>query len=223
MIITIDGPAGTGKTTIARRLADRLGFVYVDTGAMYRALTYGVLSHHIDLENSQQLATFLNDYPITIQSLQGQKHYFLATEDVTDKIRGSYVTRAVSKVSSYALVRQKLVQTQQRLAIGLDTVFEGRDLGTVVFPQAELKIFLTADPHVRATRRYQELLVTDPSVHFETILEEINKRDTQDASRALSPMKPAADAIILDTSTLSIDEVLEKIIQIKQQAGYKQP
>lgn len=219
MIIAIDGPAGTGKTTIAHAVAHELGFIYFDTGAMYRALTYGIISKHIDLDNAENLQRFLDSYPVTIRTYLEQKQYFLGEENVTDKIRSDEVTQNVSKVSSYAAVREKMVATQRTLAEGVNAVFEGRDIGTVVFANAELKIFLTADEEIRAERRYKERVQNgDSSMPLEKVSEQIKKRDTLDSTRALSPMKPAPDAITIDTSHMSIDEVVNKIIILKERA-----
>lgn len=215
MIITIDGPAGTGKTTVAHTLAKEIGFTYFDTGAMYRALTYGILSQGIDLSNKEALQHFLDTNPIRIERRLGEKRYFLGQEDVTSKIRSEEVTGLVSKVSSYGTVRDKLVAIQRELATGVNAVFEGRDMGTVVFPKAELKIYLTADPDIRAERRYKESNGSNQST-LKEVLDQINQRDEQDANRDISPMKPAPDAIIIDTSKLSIDEVVNKIINLKE-------
>lgn len=219
MIITIDGPAGTGKTTVARNLAEELGFTYFDTGAMYRALTYGILSNGVNPDDIDAINLFIKRYPITIKSDLEGKRIFLGDEDCTDKIRSSNVTNLVSKISAYPTVREKLVATQRELSKGVNAVFEGRDMGTVVFPDADVKIFLTADPKVRAERRYNELLAKDPSnktLSLDKVLEEINARDKYDASRDISPMRPADDSIIIDTSHLSIDDVINKIVNIKE-------
>lgn len=219
MIITIDGPAGTGKTTVARGLAEALGFTYFDTGAMYRALTYGILSKAINPDAIELINQFLEAFPITIKSHRGEKRICLGDEDCTDKIRTQEVTTLVSKISAYPSVREKLVATQRELSKGVNAVFEGRDMGSVVFPDADVKIFLTADPRVRAERRYSELVKKDPNyknLSIDSILEEINQRDKYDASRDISPMKPADDSIIIDTSNITIDEVINRIVNIKE-------
>ncbi|MBS0655120.1 MAG: (d)CMP kinase [Verrucomicrobia bacterium] len=216
MIIAIDGPAGTGKTTVAHAVAQELGFIYFDTGAMYRALTYGIISQQIDLENAESLQQFLDTHPVTIKTYLEEKNYYLGQENVTDKIRSESVTKLVSKVSSYAAVREKMVSIQRSLAEGVNAVFEGRDIGTVVFPKADLKVFLTADLEIRAKRR--RLQNGESGAPLEQVAEQIASRDAQDAGRALSPMKAADDAIVIDTTELSIEEVVNKIINLKESA-----
>ncbi len=215
MIITLDGPAGTGKTTVAKNLADELGFTYFDTGAMYRAITYGVIKYDIDIDNPEALKAFLDQYPVTIESHFNQKRFFLGSEEVTDKIRTKEVTALVSKVSAIRAVRDKLVATQRELAHGVNAVFEGRDMGTVVFPDADVKIYLTATLEVRAKRRFSEL--KDPSVSLDDVLEAIKKRDELDASRDISPMRPADDAVLIDTSFLTPTEVVNRIMIITRE------
>lgn len=224
MIITIDGPAGTGKTTVAKAVAQELGFTYFDTGAMYRALTYGIISNNVDADNPEALTTFLQNYPVSVKSHLGEKRIFLGTEDVTDKIRSKDVTSLVSKISAFPVVREKLVEIQRNLAKGVNAVFEGRDMGTVVFPNAELKIFLTASPEVRGKRRYDELVEkfpNDTAITEAGVLDDINRRDTYDASRDISPMKPADTAVIIDTSGLTIDDVINRIIVLKEKGETK--
>lgn len=224
MIITIDGPAGTGKTTVARTLAEELGFTYFDTGAMYRALTYGVIIQNIDIDNPEVLQAFLDAFPVRIESHFGEKLFFLGDENVSKKIRSNDVTNLVSKVSAIRTVREKLVATQRELSKGVNAVFEGRDMGTVVFPDAKVKIFLTADQKVRAERRYKELVDKDPSnasLTVESVMQDMERRDTYDASRDISPMKPAEDAVIIDTSDLTIDEVVSRIIVLKERHEMK--
>jgi cytidylate kinase len=219
MIITIDGPVATGKSTIAKKLAEAIGFIFFDTGAMYRTVTYGVLKHHIDIEDPIQLANFLNHFQFDIKVIQREKHYFLESEDITQKIRAEDVTSAVSRVSAAKLVREKLVEIQRQLAIGVNAVFEGRDMGSVVFPEATVKIFLTGRDDVRAKRRYTELVNKFPEESKELTLEkcqeEIIKRDTYDSSREHSPLLQAPDAYVIDTSDLTTDEIVYKILEYK--------
>ncbi len=220
MIITIDGPAGTGKTTVAKNLAEELGFTYFDTGAMYRALTYGIIKNKIDPDNKQALDAFLSANPVTVESHMNQKKFLVGGLDVTDSIRTQEVTDYVSKISAIQAVRDTLVATQRELAKGVNAVFEGRDMGTVVFPQADVKIFLTADLEVRAKRRYNELIAKDQSnttLSLDTVLKDIDRRDKYDASRDISPMKPAVDATQIDTSNLTCDEVVNRIINITKE------
>ena len=214
MIITIDGPAGTGKSTVAKRIAQRLGFFHFDTGAMYRALAYGIIQYNVEYTNSQALTDFLNLHPLTVKIIDKHQHVFLNGHDVTNHIRTREVAIMASKTSAIPAIRDSLVSVQRELGKGHNAVFEGRDLGTVVFPKAELKIYLTATPEVRAERRYRELLVKNPKETFtkEEILHDIIERDNRDSNRAISPLKPAPKAYIIDTSNLSIDDVVEQII-----------
>lgn len=213
MIITIDGPSGTGKSSVTKKLAKRLGFIHVDTGAMYRSVTYGVIKHGILPEETQKLQKLLDALDFEVRFFGEQQSFFFEGEDVTEKIRSEQVTAQVSAISAIAAVRQKLVQLQRQLAGKNNLIFEGRDMGTVVFPKAELKIFLTARPEVRAERRLRELQEKgNASLTLEIVLENINQRDTFDSSRELSPLKPADDALIVDTSDLSLDGVVNKLV-----------
>lgn len=220
MIITIDGPTGTGKSTIAKLLAEKIGFVYFDTGAMYRCVTYGIIKHRIDLKNIQEINNFVDSFDFEVKVIKGVKRYFYENEDISDRIRGEAVTSLVSMISAMPFVREKLVKEQRRLGSqGANAVFEGRDMGTVVFPQADLKIYLTADAEARARRRYQELLgnktFEGKSPHnVEAVLESVNKRDAYDTARVHSPLQKAEDAYIIDTTHMSIEEVLAKILEI---------
>ncbi|WP_068468966.1 (d)CMP kinase [Candidatus Protochlamydia phocaeensis] len=219
MIITIDGPVATGKSTIAKKLAQAIGYIFFDTGAMYRALTYGILKHQVDIDNSDQLKDFLDHFQFDIKVLRHERHYFFEGEDITQKIRGEEVTSAVSRVSAKKEVRDKLVSIQRELAVGVNAVFEGRDMGTVVFPDAALKVFLTGRKEVRAQRRYDELTTKYPeaaaNLTLEKCLEEITKRDHYDSTREHSPLKQAEDAFVVDTSDLTIDEVVHKILEYR--------
>lgn len=219
MIITIDGPIATGKSTIAKRLAHEIGYIFFDTGAMYRCLTYAVLRHHINVDDSNALNGFLKDFTFEVKIKHGERFYFVEDEDVTLKIRGEEVTSNVSKISAIPAVREKLVSLQREMAIGVNAVFEGRDMGTVVFPNAELKIFLTGRPEVRAARRFEELRTKFPnetqSLTLEKVLEDITARDTYDTEREISPLRQAPDACVVDTSDLTIDEIIMKILEFK--------
>ena len=210
MIITIDGPAGTGKTTVAQRVAEKLGYVYFDTGAMYRALTYQVLQKHIDLHNSDQLNQLIEAFHFEVK----EGKYFANDEDVTEHIRSEQVTRHVSVVSAHAAVRQSLVQIQREFGKEKNTVFEGRDMGTVVFPQAELKVFLTARPAVRAERRYLELKEKKSSQDEEEVLHSLLERDHFDSTREISPLKQAEDAHLIDTSDLTLEQVIDQVLAV---------
>lgn len=219
MIITIDGSIGTGKSTVAKALAKEIGYIYFDTGAMYRCLTYGILKEKINPDNPQELEQFLNHFHFDIRIKQGEKHYLVDNEDVTAKIRGEEVTSYVSKVSAIPKVRETLVAIQRQSAIGVNAVFEGRDMGTVVFPEAQVKIFLTGRPEVRAKRRYDELKAKFPdetkNLTFQQALEEINKRDEYDMHREISPLKKASDALEIDTSDLSVQDIVLLILEYR--------
>ena len=218
MIITIDGPVGTGKSTVAKKLAETLGFIYFDTGAMYRCLTYGVIKHHIDVYNSAQLSDFLKTFTFDIKMIRGERHYFVDDEDITDKIRQEEVTSLVSKVSAISQVRENLVKIQRSFGQGINAVFEGRDMGTVVFPNADLKIYLTGDQEIRARRRYDELRAKYPKktqdLTFEKVLEDVNRRDVYDTTREVSPLSKAEDAQEINTTKLSVEQVVGKILNI---------
>lgn len=219
MIITIDGPVGTGKSTIAKLFAEKLGFVHFDTGAMYRCVTYGVLKNKVNPNHAEELESLLKNLDFEIKIIEGEKRYFFEGEDITKKIREEAVTSKVSEISAKTSVREKLVELQRRLGEGVNAVFEGRDMGTIVFPKAEIKIFLTAKPEVRAQRRYDELKEKFPkdskNLDFNELLNSINNRDAYDSTRKVSPLKQAEDAYVVDTSDLTIDQVLEKLIFIK--------
>ncbi len=227
MIITIDGPIATGKSSIAKALAKEIGYIYFDTGAMYRCLTYGILKEKVNPDNAQELLDYLERFHFDIKIKQGDKHYFVENEDVTDKIRGDEVTSNVSKVSAIPAVREKLVALQRKHAEGVNAVFEGRDMGTVVFPKAFLKIFLTGSLEVRAKRRFDELRAKFPKETEELTLahtlEEINRRDQYDMNRENSPLKKAPDAYEIDTSNLSIREIVTIILEHRDALKTKLP
>lgn len=219
MIITIDGPIATGKSTIAKAVAKEMGYIYFDTGAMYRCLTYGIIKHHINFENPDQLKQFLDYFKFEIKLRLGEKRYFVENEDVTDKIRLAEVTSLVSQVSAIKEVREKLVTLQKELSKGVNAVFEGRDMGTVVFPDAQVKVFLTGKPEVRAKRRFDELRSKYPQetqhLTLEKVLEEINQRDHYDMTREISPLKQPEKALLIDTSLLTVPEIVLKILEYR--------
>lgn len=222
MIITIDGPVATGKSTIARRLSQSLGFIYFDTGAMYRIVTYAVLKHHVNVDDAQALEAFLKDFVFRIRTYRGEKKYTYEDEDITLKIRDEEVTKNVSRISAIPSVRDKLVALQREFSIGVNAVFEGRDMGTIVFPNAPLKIFLTATAEERARRRFEELKEKFPEkasqISFEQILKETNDRDLYDSTRQFSPLKKADDAYEIDCSAMTVEEVVYRILEYKDTA-----
>jgi cytidylate kinase len=200
MIITIDGPAGTGKSTVSKAVAKKLGFTYFNTGALYRALAY-------EIDRTQGDPVFVaHTLPFKIQG----ERYFIGAEDVTEIIRTPKITRLSSEYSAIPEVREEVLHFQKTFALGGDTVFEGRDLGTVVFPNAELKIFLTASPEKRAERRFKEL----QGVSFEEVLKELKERDLADTTRKVAPLRKADDAHLIDTSDLTIEQAVDRIIQL---------
>ena len=210
--IAIDGPASSGKSTVAKIIAKDFGYTYLDTGAMYRAATYIALQHQINPEESSQLLDLLDQYPISFgRSEDGEQLVYVGDVDVSHPIRENTVTNAVSAFAAIPAIREKLVALQQEIAQQGGIVMDGRDIGTVVLPKAELKIFLVASVDERAERRYKENLSKGIETDLETLKEEIATRDYKDSHRETSPLKQADDAIYLDTTGLSILEVVEKI------------
>lgn len=222
MIITIDGPVATGKSTIAKRLAQAIGYIYYDTGAMYRAVALQAMRKNVDVSDPNALEALLKDFDFRIKFNREERTYLLNGEDVTNDIRTEDVSNYASKVSAIPQVREKLVQLQRQLAQGLNAVFEGRDMGTVVFPDAPLKIFLTGRDDVRSKRRFDEMKVkfpNDPSLTMDRILKDLHERDEYDMNRPISPLKRAADAYEIDTSDLTPDEVVFKILECRDLAA----
>ncbi|QDT26850.1 Cytidylate kinase [Gimesia panareensis] len=209
MIVTIDGPAGSGKSTAARGLSQRLGFEFLDTGAMYRCVALAVLQRDIDPADEQAVVDVSRQIRISFS----ESHVILDGADVTQAIRTAAVTDAASQVAQYPAVREALVYLQRQAAEGVDIVSEGRDQGTVVFPNAFCKFFLIADPEERARRRYDEMQAQDKKITLEEILQQIYQRDQRDESRTVAPLKPADDAVEINTSCLTIDEVLDQLEQ----------
>lgn len=214
MIITIDGPSGTGKSTVAKGVAKRLAFAFFDTGAMYRAVTWCFLQKKIPIDDEPLIEKFLKGFTFRIEEKKGHKRYFVDHADVTEEIRSREVTGRVSAVSAIPAVRRKVWEIQRRFGETGNAVFEGRDMGSTVFPKADLKVFLTARPEIRAERRYKELAEKDVHCTYEEILREIVLRDEADSTRTLSPLIKPADAIEIDTSDLTAEEVINKIINL---------
>jgi cytidylate kinase len=209
MIITIDGPAGSGKSTVARMLAQRLGFDFLDTGAMYRAITLAALRSNLDLIDQNALTNLLAG--LTLEMPRGQ--VLLNGEDVSGLIRTAEITAASASIASSPVVRRKLVEMQREVGRGRDLVTEGRDQGTIVFRDAACKFFLVADPIERARRRQRQMQAQGEEVSLEDILQAQEARDRRDAERDLAPMKPADDAILLDTTGLTVEQVVEQLEQ----------
>lgn len=219
MIITLDGQIATGKSTVAKKLAEELGFIYFDTGAMYRCVAYAAIKKKTNVDDARDLEALLSSFNFDIKTRFGEKQYCVDKEDVTQQIRNEEVTSHVSKVSAIPVVREKMVAMQRQFAVGVNAVFEGRDMGSVVFPHADLKIFLTGLPEARAARRLAELKARFPeeckNLTLEKALEDINARDAYDMNRAASPLKKADDALEVDTSNLTVDGVVMHILEIK--------
>jgi cytidylate kinase len=218
MIIAIDGPAGTGKSTVAKGVAKVLGFFYFDTGAMYRSLAWHIQNQGVDVHEEAILKKTLQnfDFEIKTDPKTQEKSYFVNGINISHHIRTQHISQLASQIAILPLVRQALVKIQRQFGHHMDAVFEGRDMGTVVFPDAEIKIFLTATPEVRAERRYHDLVMKFPdlaeSLQLDQLRREIEIRDHQDSTRIISPLKQAADAILIDTSHLTADEVIEHIV-----------
>lgn len=212
--IAIDGPASSGKSTIAKILADKYSLVYVDTGAMYRTLTYLALKNNVPVTNEDLLLKLLKETTISFKKIKEGQLVFADDEDVTEAIRSHEVTNNVSEVSAFAKIREELVSRQQKIAKDTGVVMDGRDIGTVVLPNADVKIFLVASVEERAERRYLENQAKGIDSDFERLKQEINARDDYDSNREVSPLKQASDAVRLDTTSLSIEEVVEKCMNI---------
>ncbi len=211
-IIAIDGPAGAGKTTTAREVARRLGFLHLDTGAMYRALALKVLRSHCPLDDLAGIARIAGDTDIWLQHEDGGQRVLLDGADVTSELRSAEVTRAVTPVCEVPEVRDRMVHLQRQLGRNGGVVIEGRDIGTVVFPDAELKIFLTADLEERARRRLRDLQSAGQKADLQAVTEDIRQRDQRDEGREHSPLKRAANSVILDTTRMTFEEQVEIIL-----------
>ena len=206
MIVAIDGPAATGKSTSAKKVSRELGFTHLDTGAMYRCVTLSVLRNQITLGNENALSQLLNELDIRLEKLDDELVVYLNGEDVSDEIRKAEVTSYVSTVSALSQVRNALVQIQRNIAKNQDCVVEGRDIGTIVFPDAEFKFFLIADDFVRARRRQLDLIAIGEEKSIAVLVEEIRQRDFLDSERSNSPLRKADDAIEIDTSKMTFNE-----------------
>ena len=209
--IAIDGPAGAGKSTIAKTLAKELGFVYVDTGAMYRAMAYYFLQQGIDKDDEAGITAAVDGADVTIRYEEGAQQVLLNGENVTGSLRTEQVGNMASATSIYPAVRTKLVALQQKLAKTTDVIMDGRDIGTCVLPDAQVKIYLTASVETRADRRYKELIEKGETADLAKIAADIEERDYRDMHREMSPLRQAEDALLVDSSEMSIDEVVAAI------------
>nr|WP_218620329.1 (d)CMP kinase [Mycolicibacterium hippocampi] len=221
MVISIDGPAGTGKSSVARGLATSLSARYLDTGAMYRIVTLSVLRSGIDLGDAAAIAGIAGDIELAVGHDPGEDRSYLAGEDVSAEIRGDAVTKAVSAVSAVPAVRTRLVDLQRALAAGPgNVVVEGRDIGTVVLPDADVKIFLTASAEERARRRNDQNVAAGAADDYARVLADVKRRDHLDSTRAVSPLRAAEDAIVVDTSDMNQSQVIAHLVElVEQKAG----
>lgn len=217
MKIAIDGPAGAGKSTIAKLVAKELSFIYVDTGAMFRAMAYYFLLNGIDTEDEEAVSASCDDIQIRIAYQDGEQHIYLKDVDISKEIRQENIGKQASVVAKYGKVRTRLLNLQRDLAKTSDVIMDGRDIGTVVLPDAEVKIYLTAGSRARAERRYLELQEKGMPCDLDEIEKDIIARDKADMNREIAPLKQADDAVYLDTSDMSIDEVVAKIREIVEE------
>lgn len=212
--IAIDGPAGAGKSTIAKKAAAELGFIYVDTGAMYRSIGLNAIRKNTDLKNEEQVKELLKDSNLKIIYANNQQRMFLNGKDVTDDIRTPEVSMMASDVSALPVVRAFLLDVQRNMAVENNVIMDGRDIGTVVLPSAKVKIFLTASSGCRAKRRYDELTEKGMDVNYDDILNDIETRDYNDSHRATAPLKPAEDAVLVDTSDETLETSVNRLLTI---------
>ena len=213
--VAIDGPSGAGKSSIAKMVAKELGFIYVDTGAMYRSIALFVLNNKVSTTDEKAVEKLLPNIKIDIKfSQENGQQILLNGEDVTDKIREPHMSMAASNVSAMGSVREFLFNLQRESTKKYNTIMDGRDIGTVVLPNADIKIYLTATSQERARRRYTDFIENGNEIDYQTVLEDIEKRDYNDMNRKIAPLKKSKDAILLDTTTLSMEDTKNKIIEI---------
>jgi len=212
LLITIDGPAGAGKTTVSRGLADRLGYRYIDTGALYRGVAYEIIAGGIDPNDDAAIAGLLEGLDLRFARTSKGVRLMSGGSDITDAIRTPQITMLASAASAKPMVRLALLDLQRRLGAEKSAVFEGRDMGTVVFPNADVKFFLIADLSVRARRRFEEFRETNPQA-LDDVLNDMKLRDKNDSSRAVAPMRPADDAVTIDSTGMGVDAVLDAMIE----------
>ena len=213
-IVAIDGPAGTGKGTITKIVAEKLGLVTIDTGATYRCITLAMIKQNVKLEEEEKIKEILEKSKIEFKNINGEQHTFLNDEDVSKEIRSNEVNSMVSQVSALKFVRYKMVDLQRKLAEGKDVIMEGRDIGTYVFPNADVKIYLDATAEERAKRRYLQNQEAKIEMEYDEILQNIKMRDKNDMEKEIGALKKAPDAVYIDSSNLSITQVKDKIIEI---------
>ena len=219
--VAIDGPSGAGKSTLSRKLAEKLNYIYVDTGALYRTVGLYIFRNGIDPKDAGSVTAVLPEISVGLKFINGEQHVYLNDEDVSTEIRIHEVSQYASLVSAIPAVRQFLFETQRKLAAEHDVIMDGRDIGTVVLPQADVKIFLTASAEVRARRRYEELLQRGQTVVYEQILEDVNRRDEQDMNREVDPLRPTEDAVIVDSTSMNFDQVVDYILKIVEEKTHE--
>lgn len=212
--VAIDGPSGAGKSSVAKAVAKKIGFIYVDTGALYRTVAIHLINNNINPKDTEKVQNALSNIEVSMEHQEDGQHMFLCGEDVTNKIRTPEVSMVASTSSAIPAVRKFLFQTQTDMAKKYNVIMDGRDIGTVVLPQAQVKVFLTASPEERAQRRFKELIEKGQDVTYKDILEDIIKRDYQDSHRETAPLKPSDDGVILDSSNLNFEEVVDEFVKI---------
>ncbi len=217
--VAIDGPAGAGKSTIAKKAAEELGFIYVDTGAIYRAAALACIESHTAIDDVAAVEALLPQLDIRIIFFNGEQHILLNDKDVSESIRSENVSMAASRVSAIPAVRKFLLDLQRNFAKNADVIMDGRDIGTVVLPNAQVKIFLTASPEVRAKRRVLQLEEKGEKADFDKILYDIVQRDYNDTNRKTAPLKAAETAVMVDTSEMTLEEVVNRIVAIIKEQG----
>lgn len=211
-VITIDGPAGSGKSTVSKALAERLNYLYLDTGALYRALAYKAVKDLVNIKDSDQLRKLCSETEVSLQQSAAQMNVFVDGEDVSGKIRTEEVGLAASTISSYPVVREKLLAIQRETGLRGGVVAEGRDMGSVVFPQADFKFFLDANIEERVRRRHAELVHKQGDADREAVYRDMKTRDAQDSQREIAPLEPAPDSVVIDSTFLNSSEVIDKIL-----------
>ena len=209
--VALDGPAGAGKSTIAKAAAKELGFIYVDTGALYRAVAYNAVKNGV-IDDEQGIISMLDDTKVELKYVEGVQSVYLNGEDVSGFIRTPEISMGASKVSAIPQVREFLLNLQREIAKTNNVIMDGRDIATVVLPDAEVKIFLFASPECRAERRYKELVEKGENVSFDDVLKDVNQRDYQDSHREIAPLKPSEESIMADTSELTLQESIDLIV-----------
>ncbi|MCQ2449447.1 MAG: (d)CMP kinase [Clostridia bacterium] len=212
--IAMDGPAGAGKSSLAKAAAKELGYIYVDTGALYRTLGYKALQNGLTIEAGETVDKMLAETSVDIRFVDGEQHVFLDGVDVNDKIRTPEVSMAASKISAIPAVRAFLLEKQREMARHHDVLMDGRDIGTVVLPNATVKIFITASPEERATRRYKELLEKGQQVEYKDVYDDMVKRDYEDSHRAIAPLKPAEDSVLFDTTGNTLEMSIPLLVNL---------